>query len=83
MKKLILFLFISLQVFGQQKQKVIFDCDLGDDIDDAYALSLLLTMQDRYEIMGITTCYGRTEDRARLAVRQARGQRRSLADADP
>ncbi len=67
MKKLILFLFISLQVFGQQKQKVIFDCDLGDDIDDAYALSLLLTMQDRYEIMGITTCYGRTEDRARLA----------------
>jgi inosine-uridine nucleoside N-ribohydrolase len=67
MKKLIFFLFISLQVFGQQKQKVIFDCDLGDDIDDAYALSLLLTMQDRYEIMGITTCYGRTEDRARLA----------------
>ncbi len=67
MKKLIFFLLLSIQAFAQQKQKVIFDCDLGDDIDDAYALSLLLTMQDRYEILGITTCYGRTEDRARLA----------------
>jgi len=67
MKKILVLLFLSVQIFGQQKQKVIFDCDLGDDIDDAYALSLLLTMQDRYEILGITTCYGRTEDRARLA----------------
>lgn len=67
MKKLLFILFLSLQAFSQQKQKVIFDCDLGDDIDDAYALSLLLTMQDRYEILGITTCYGRTEDRASLA----------------
>ena len=67
MKKLLLFLLITIQALAQQKQKVIFDCDLGDDIDDAYALSLLLTMQDRYEILGITTCYGRTEDRARLA----------------
>lgn len=67
MKKLLVLLLVSLQAFAQQKQKVIFDCDLGDDIDDAYALSLLLTMQDRYEILGITTCYGRTEDRARLA----------------
>ncbi|MEK6547235.1 MAG: nucleoside hydrolase [Bacteroidota bacterium] len=69
MKKLIFFLLLATQVFGQQKQKIIFDCDLGDDIDDAYALSLLLTMQDRYEILGITTCYGRTNDRARLAQR--------------
>ncbi|MEY4382723.1 MAG: hypothetical protein RI995_265 [Bacteroidota bacterium] len=67
MKKVILLLLFATQAFSQQKQKVIFDCDLGDDIDDAYALSLLLTMQDRYEILGITTCYGRTEDRARLA----------------
>ncbi len=67
MKKILFFFFLSLNLFAQQKQKVIFDCDLGDDIDDAYALSLLLTMQDRYEILGITTCYGRTEDRARLA----------------
>jgi inosine-uridine nucleoside N-ribohydrolase len=30
-------------------------------------LGYLLTLQDRYEILGITTCYGRTDDRAILA----------------
>jgi inosine-uridine nucleoside N-ribohydrolase len=74
MKKIICLIFLSLPVFGQKpsdtpKQKIIFDCDLGDDIDDAYALGLLLTMQDHYEILGITTCYGRTEDRAILAAK--------------
>lgn len=69
MKKLIFFLLFALPILGQHKQKVIFDCDLGDDIDDAYAIGLLLTMQDKYEILGITTCYGRTEDRAKLAQR--------------
>ena len=67
MKKLILFLLVSFSLAAQQRQKVIFDCDLGDDIDDAYALGYLLTLQDRYEILGITTCYGRTDDRAILA----------------
>ncbi len=67
MKKLILFLLVSLSLVAQHRQKVIFDCDLGDDIDDAYALGYLLTLQDRYEILGITTCYGRTDDRAILA----------------
>jgi inosine-uridine nucleoside N-ribohydrolase len=67
MKKLILFLLVSFSLAAQQRQKIIFDCDLGDDIDDAYALGYLLTLQDRYEILGITTCYGRTDDRAILA----------------
>jgi len=67
MKKLILFLLVSFSLAAQHRQKVIFDCDLGDDIDDAYALGYLLTLQDRYEILGITTCYGRTDDRAILA----------------
>lgn len=67
MKKLILFFLIGFSLTAQQRQKVIFDCDLGDDIDDAYALGYLLTLQDRYEILGITTCYGRTDDRAILA----------------
>jgi purine nucleosidase len=75
MKKIICLILLSLPILAQKpsqapaKQKIIFDCDLGDDIDDAYALGLLLTMQDRYEILGITTCYGRTEDRARLAAK--------------
>ena len=67
MKNLILFFLISFSLTAQNRQKVIFDCDLGDDIDDAYALGYLLTLQDRYEILGITTCYGRTDDRAILA----------------
>jgi purine nucleosidase len=67
MKKVLLLFFISFSLAAQQRQKVIFDCDLGDDIDDAYALGYLLTQQDRYEILGITTCYGRTDDRAILA----------------
>ena len=75
MKKIICLILLSLPCLAQKpsqapaKQKIIFDCDLGDDIDDAYALGLLVTMQDRYEILGITTCYGRTEDRARLAAK--------------
>jgi inosine-uridine nucleoside N-ribohydrolase len=67
MKKLLLLFLISFSLAAQQRQKVIFDCDLGDDIDDAYAMGYLLTLQDRYEILGITTCYGRTDDRAILA----------------
>jgi inosine-uridine nucleoside N-ribohydrolase len=67
MKKFIIFLLVSFSLAAQHRQKVIFDCDLGDDIDDAYALGYLLTLQDRYEILGITTCYGRTDDRAILA----------------
>lgn len=63
----LLFLCLSSAAQLRVREKVIFDCDLGDDIDDAYALAYLLTQQDRYEILGITTCYGRTEDRALLA----------------
>lgn len=68
--KLLTFILLTvcLSLFSQ-KQKVIFDCDLGDDVDDAYALALLLTQQDQLEILGITTCYGRTEDRAVLALK--------------
>lgn len=51
---------------GAARTKVIFDCDLGDDIDDAYALALLCASPE-LEVLGITTCYGRTDDRARLA----------------
>ncbi len=71
MKKLLLLgiiflVFISAQA---QKQKVILDCDLGDDIDDAYAIALMLASTDKFEILGITTCYGRTNDRAELACK--------------
>lgn len=67
MRIIILLLLCSQSLFAQ-KHKIIFDCDLGDDIDDAYALSLLLASKD-VDLMGITTTFGRTEDRAVLACK--------------
>jgi purine nucleosidase len=49
-------------------QKVIFDTDIGDDIDDAYALALLLKSPD-VKVLGITTAFGNTHLRARLVSR--------------
>ncbi len=51
-----------------QKQKVIFDCDLGGDIDDAFALGLLLTSPE-LEIMGIVMDHGLTKERAKVACK--------------
>jgi len=62
-------LLLSVTTVFAQRQKVILDCDLGDDIDDAYSLALLISNTDKFEILGITTCYGRTPDRAELACK--------------
>ncbi|HPG38064.1 MAG TPA: nucleoside hydrolase [bacterium] len=51
-----------------EKQKVIFDCDLGDDIDDAFALSLLLASPE-LEVLGLVMDYGNTPKRAQIACR--------------
>lgn len=71
MKKLLSVILLFLMAFSlpAQKQKVILDCDLGDDIDDAYAVALMLSNTDKFDILGITTCYGRTNDRAEMACK--------------
>jgi inosine-uridine nucleoside N-ribohydrolase len=46
--------------------KVILDTDIGDDIDDAYALAALATVPECH-LLGVTTTYGHTEDRAKIA----------------
>ena len=48
--------------------KVIFDTDIGDDIDDAYALALLLRSPE-VQVVGVTTAFEDTHLRARLATR--------------
>ncbi len=48
--------------------KVIFDTDIGDDIDDAYALGLLLRSPE-VQVLGVTTAFEDTHLRARLAAR--------------
>ena len=48
--------------------KVIFDTDIGDDIDDAYALGFLLRSPE-VQVLGVTTAFQDTHLRARLATR--------------
>lgn len=52
-------------------QKVIVDMDIGDDIDDAFALGLLLQSPE-IDIVGITTAWGDTALRAQLLERMLR-----------
>jgi purine nucleosidase len=61
----------SVPALGQtaaEKQKVIFDTDIGDDIDDAFALALAVS-SPKLEVIGVTTAWGNTDLRARLAER--------------
>src|SRR5438309_4063283 len=48
--------------------KVIIDTDIGDDIDDAFAVALALRSPE-LQILGITTTFGDTETRAKLLDR--------------
>src|SRR6201981_3186040 len=49
-------------------EKIIIDTDIGDDIDDAFALALALRSPE-IQILGITTTFGDTETRAKLVDR--------------
>ncbi|HTD53833.1 MAG TPA: nucleoside hydrolase [Silvibacterium sp.] len=49
-------------------QLVIIDTDIGDDIDDAFAVGLAVQSPE-FKILGVTTAFGDTTLRARLAVR--------------
>ena len=50
------------------KQRIIFDTDIGTDIDDAYALALILASEE-LDLQGVTVGFGQTDQRARLALR--------------
>jgi len=56
------------QVASPKPEKVIIDTDIGDDIDDAFALALALRSPE-LEILGVTTGFGDTGTRAKLADR--------------
>ncbi len=47
-------------------QKIILDTDIGDDIDDALALTLAV-MSGEIELLGVTTVFKNAEQRAELA----------------
>jgi inosine-uridine nucleoside N-ribohydrolase len=52
-------------------EKVIVDTDIGDDIDDAFAIGLLLQSPE-FEVLGLTTAWGDTRLRAQLLERLLR-----------
>jgi len=71
---LLLALFIMRPVHAQQSaipntpQLVIIDTDIGDDIDDAFAIALALQSPE-VKVVGITTAWGNTPLRTRLVLR--------------
>ena len=54
------------------QQLAILDTDIGDDIDDAFALALVLRSPE-IKLLGVTTAFGDTELRARLVDRFLEG----------
>ncbi len=61
-------LLLSTLSYAQGKQKIIFDCDLGDDIDDAYALAMIIS-SDKFDVLGVCLDWANTEERAQMATR--------------
>ena len=50
------------------KMRVILDTDIGDDIDDAWALAFLISYQ-RFAPVGVTITHGNTIDRSKIACK--------------
>src|SRR2546423_7010114 len=61
-------LFLLVAPVGAQSEKLILDTDIGDDVDDAYALALLCSLPNA-RILGVTTAWGETRERAELALK--------------
>lgn len=58
----------SAQAASVQPEKIIIDTDIGDDIDDAFAVALALRSKE-VQILGISTTFGDTALRATLLDR--------------
>jgi purine nucleosidase len=54
--------------WAQNAEKVIIDTDIGDDIDDAFALALAVKSPELH-ILGVMTTFGDTERRAKIVDR--------------
>jgi inosine-uridine nucleoside N-ribohydrolase len=52
----------------ERPQPVIIDTDIGDDVDDAFALAIALSDR-RFEVIGVTTAWGDTRTRTLLVRR--------------
>jgi len=71
LRRLVLVIFavaITSHTIAQAKTPVILDTDIGTDIDDAFALALIIDSPE-LELLGVTTVAGDTQARARLAAK--------------
>lgn len=59
------FLVMAGTAQAQQREKIIIDSDIGDDIDDAFAVGLALSSPE-FEILGVSAGFGDTATRARM-----------------
>ncbi len=70
----ILSLILACAALAQQpggatvREKVILDTDIGDDIDDAFALAFVLSSPE-IDLLGVSTAWGNTQLRARIVDR--------------
>jgi purine nucleosidase len=67
--KLAILLLIAMTCHAQRRIPIIFDTDIGDDIDDALALALALQSPE-LDVRAVTTVVDDTERRTRLAWKQ-------------
>lgn len=65
---LFLFAVLGLATPAEAKIPVIFDTDIGDDIDDTWALVMLLKSPD-LDLKLVTTTYGKAEYRAKIIAK--------------
>jgi purine nucleosidase len=64
----LLILLTAALCHAQTPEKIIIDTDIGDDVDDAFAIALALRSPE-LQILGISTTFGDTELRAKLTDR--------------
>jgi inosine-uridine nucleoside N-ribohydrolase len=68
-RAMVLIFLLSFGMAGASaRQKVILDCDLGDDIDDAFAVGLILASPE-FEVLGLVMDFLDTGKRAEVACR--------------
>jgi purine nucleosidase len=60
--------FLTLSSLARAQEKIIIDTDIGDDVDDAFALALAVKSPG-LQVLGISTVFGETEVRAKIVDR--------------
>lgn len=68
MRRSLCWVILLLAAAANAQEKVIIDTDIGDDVDDAFALALAVKSPE-LQVLGITTAFGETDVRARIVDR--------------